>query len=264
MAIAEIYVTLKPALLDVQGATVLKSLHQLGHTQAGDVRIGKYIAVSFDDALQPAEMQAHLDAMCRELLANPVIEDYRIEIGGANAPAPTPASAAPVVSSSDEVPSPAPARSVAAPETTAAQFSSARITSPQGVSPTELQTQTVAQVMNASGAAAPVATAPDAVSLAPSAGANPSFADPFAVDFASYSAMSADEQLTLQGRAWQQHGAWIENELASRRAAWILCAGPSVVESGESLDSYPPDARLGQIGSANDLVPWVFTRAPQD
>ncbi|HEX8550216.1 MAG TPA: phosphoribosylformylglycinamidine synthase subunit PurS [Abditibacteriaceae bacterium] len=255
MAIAEIYVTLKPALLDVQGTTVLKSLHQLGHTHAADVRIGKYITVAFDDALSGEAMQAHLDAMCRELLANPVIEDYRIEIGGstAAASAPTNGIAGPSISRADAVPNPS--QTVAAPAATTAQVSAARITAPQAVA--AVPAQSVAQTLGTTAAPLEVATAPAAASA-------PSFADPFATDYTAYTAMSADEKLALQGRAWQEHGAWIEGELAARRAVWILCVGPNVVESGETLDSYPADARLDALGTANDLVPWVFTRAPQD
>jgi phosphoribosylformylglycinamidine synthase PurS subunit len=105
MAIAEIYVTLKPTLLDVQGATVLKSLHQLGHTHAADVRIGKYITVTFDSALSSHEVQQQVDAMCRELLSNPVIEDYRVSFVNALPGAPVTAPGAAPVLVTDEVPS---------------------------------------------------------------------------------------------------------------------------------------------------------------
>ena len=80
MAIAEINVTLKPALLDVQGKTVLKALHQLGHTSVQNVRIGKFITLEISDALAGPALQQELDRMCQQLLANPVIENYEIVI----------------------------------------------------------------------------------------------------------------------------------------------------------------------------------------
>lgn len=261
MAIAEIYVTLKPALLDVQGATVLKSLHQLGHGHAADVRIGKYITVAFDDGVPAAEMQTHLDAMCRELLANPVIEDYRISLNGST-PVPAPANgvrgaARPVIVAGDEVPHPAAARESGA--STGAAVSAATISAPQEVPAAPAAPLTPVTV------APPVAAAPAEVSTATAAAtAATTIADPFAVSYAAYSSMTADQQLDLQGLAWQKHGAWIENELASRAAVWILCVGADVVESGDTLESYPSDERLDTLGTANDLVPWVFTRAPQD
>src|SRR5687768_10726238 len=92
MAIAEIHVTLKPTLLDAQGATVLKALHQLGHTGVRNARIGKYITLEIDDTLTGPALTQQLDLMCRQLLANPVIEDYEIVINT------TPGTAAPAAS----------------------------------------------------------------------------------------------------------------------------------------------------------------------
>jgi phosphoribosylformylglycinamidine synthase PurS subunit len=222
MAIAEIYVTLKPALLDVQGATVLKSLHQLGHSHAADVRIGKYITVAFDDAISSDDMQAHLDAMCRELLANPVIEDYRISLNGA----------------------------------TTAAAAQAPVAVPSVVARDTVPVTATAPVVRAE------ATVPSAA--VPAAAASTTIADPFGVAYTDYVGMSAEEQLELQGKAWQQHGPWIERELATRGATWILAVGPKVEESGETLDSYPSEAKIAALGASSDLVPWVFTRAPQD
>ena len=94
MATVEIHVTLKPTLLDVQGATTLKALQQLGHNTVRDVRIGKYIVLEIDDA-DDLTLQEELNNMCRQLLANPVIEDYDISFV-ASTPATTPAAAPPV------------------------------------------------------------------------------------------------------------------------------------------------------------------------
>jgi phosphoribosylformylglycinamidine synthase len=76
---ARVYVTLKPGILDPQGQATLKTLGRLGFEEVGDVRIGKYIELSVggDD---PDRARARVDAMCRQLIANTVIENYRIEI----------------------------------------------------------------------------------------------------------------------------------------------------------------------------------------
>lgn len=70
-----IYVTLKPALLDSAGRTVTSSLQKLGFSDVEDTRIGKLIEVSMGDPTPE-----RVDAMCRKLLANTVIEDYRYEV----------------------------------------------------------------------------------------------------------------------------------------------------------------------------------------
>ena len=69
---ARVYVTFKPSVLDPQGQTICAALHGLGHKGIEDVRQGKYFEIS----LQPGE---DLDGIAREVLSNPVIEDYRIE-----------------------------------------------------------------------------------------------------------------------------------------------------------------------------------------
>lgn len=86
--------------------------------------------------------------------------------------------------------------------------------------------------------------------------------EPFALDFNAYTSLPTEEKLALRSMAWQKHGTWIMNQLNERRADWILCVGGEVIESGESLDTYPPEARLTELGTANDLAPWVFTRPP--
>lgn len=77
--LAKIYVTLKPAVSDPAGQTVLAALRRMGHDCAEDARIGKYLElrVSGDAADTATES---VDRMCRELLSNPVIEDYRFEL----------------------------------------------------------------------------------------------------------------------------------------------------------------------------------------
>ena len=81
---AKIYVTLKSGVLDPQGQAVQRSLGRLGFTEAEGVRIGKYIEVKLADGTSRsdllAELPARLEAMCKDLLANTVIEDYRFEL----------------------------------------------------------------------------------------------------------------------------------------------------------------------------------------
>ena len=79
MYLAKVYVTLKPTVNDPQGLTVLATLRNLGFTAAADVRVGKYLEVRIDN---PDRSQAEdiVNAMCRELLSNPVIEEYRFDL----------------------------------------------------------------------------------------------------------------------------------------------------------------------------------------
>lgn len=79
---ARVYVTLKNGVLDPQGRAVQKTLGQLGFAEVADVRIGKYIELELADQAtgDRAATEQRIAAMCRELLANPVIEDYRVEI----------------------------------------------------------------------------------------------------------------------------------------------------------------------------------------
>ena len=76
---ARVFITPKQGVLDPQGKAVEHSLHSLGFGGVHDVRIGKYVELVLDATdLQGAEKQT--DEMCRKLLANGVIEDYRFEL----------------------------------------------------------------------------------------------------------------------------------------------------------------------------------------
>ncbi len=77
MATVRLYVTLKPSLLDSAGRTVAGSLQKLGFEEVQEARIGRLIELQ----VEPLD-QARIDEMCRKLLANPVIEDYRYEVIG--------------------------------------------------------------------------------------------------------------------------------------------------------------------------------------
>ena len=84
--------------------------------------------------------------------------------------------------------------------------------------------------------------------------------DPFTMDYHTFQALPDNDRMALQELALQKHGDWIMQQLNATGAAWILCVGSQVLESGPTLDSYPSQTRLEQLGAANDLVPWVFTR----
>jgi phosphoribosylformylglycinamidine synthase len=73
-------ITLKPTLLDAQGRTVESALHGIGFDEANGVRIGKVIEMQLADAASESEIRTRVAAMCDKLLANPVTEDYKIEV----------------------------------------------------------------------------------------------------------------------------------------------------------------------------------------
>lgn len=75
---ARVYVTLKSGVLDPQGEAIRQALGAMGYNGVADVRQGKVFDIAFE--ADAAATQAELDEMCRRLLANTVIESYRIEI----------------------------------------------------------------------------------------------------------------------------------------------------------------------------------------
>jgi phosphoribosylformylglycinamidine synthase PurS subunit len=75
---AKVFVTPKETVLDPQGAAVREAMHHLGFTAARDVRIGRYLEIELEET-SPAE-ETKLRELCRDLLSNPVIEDYRLEM----------------------------------------------------------------------------------------------------------------------------------------------------------------------------------------
>jgi len=79
----QIHVSLKPGVLDPQGRAIHHALEGLGFTGVNDVRAGRLIELDVDDDVSDAK----LDEMCRQLLANMVIENYRIEKVGEKEPA---------------------------------------------------------------------------------------------------------------------------------------------------------------------------------
>ncbi len=77
--LARVYVTLKPTVNDPQGLTIRGGLHSLGFDSVDGVRAGKYLEILVDGQERPAA-ESQVTEMCRKLLANPVIEDFRFEI----------------------------------------------------------------------------------------------------------------------------------------------------------------------------------------
>jgi phosphoribosylformylglycinamidine synthase len=76
---ARVFVTLKPSVFDPQGRTVAEALHTLGYAAVKDVRQGKYFELDID-ARTPEDARRLASEAAEKLLANPVIESYRIEV----------------------------------------------------------------------------------------------------------------------------------------------------------------------------------------
>lgn len=79
MYLAKVYVTLKPTVNDPQGLTIKGALHNLGFAAVEDVRAGKYIEIRINEK-DPTKANEQVNEMCRKLLANPVIENYRFDL----------------------------------------------------------------------------------------------------------------------------------------------------------------------------------------
>lgn len=77
---AKVYVTLKPSVLDPQGKAIHHSVELLGFKQIADVRQGKFFEIEFDSAMTETEAGVAADKIARDVLTNPIIEDYRVEI----------------------------------------------------------------------------------------------------------------------------------------------------------------------------------------
>jgi phosphoribosylformylglycinamidine synthase PurS subunit len=77
---ARVHVTLKPGVLDPQGKAIANALHSLGFPDVGEVRQGKFIELDVAET-DPAQARERVKAMCEQLLANTVIENYAIDLG---------------------------------------------------------------------------------------------------------------------------------------------------------------------------------------
>jgi len=79
---AKVYVTLKPSVLDPQGKAIHHSVELLGYKNVTDIRQGKYFEVALDSSISEADAKAQAEKIASDILANPVIEDYKVEIVG--------------------------------------------------------------------------------------------------------------------------------------------------------------------------------------
>ena len=77
---AKVYVTLKPSVLDPQGKAIHHSVESLGFGQIADIRQGKYFEIALAENTTAAEARESAEKIAKNVLANPVIEDYRVEI----------------------------------------------------------------------------------------------------------------------------------------------------------------------------------------
>ena len=77
---AKVYVTLKPGVLDPQGKAIHHSVELLGYAGIADIRQGKYFELALDGTLEAGAARAEVERVAREVLSNPVIEDYRVEM----------------------------------------------------------------------------------------------------------------------------------------------------------------------------------------
>ena len=77
---AHVYVTLKASVLDPQGQTIHNALRKIGFAEVTAVRQGKYFALSLADSLTAEQARAQVERIAREVLTNPVIEEFTYKI----------------------------------------------------------------------------------------------------------------------------------------------------------------------------------------
>jgi phosphoribosylformylglycinamidine synthase subunit PurS len=77
---AKVYVTLKPSVLDPQGKAIKHSVELLGYQGINDIRQGKYFEIALNGGLSNEDARVEAERMAREVLSNPIIEDFRVEI----------------------------------------------------------------------------------------------------------------------------------------------------------------------------------------
>ena len=76
---ARVFVTFKPTVLDPQGQTIRSALNGLGHRSVAEVRQGKFFEIEIAPGAVRSDVEREMDQIARDVLANPVIEDYRVE-----------------------------------------------------------------------------------------------------------------------------------------------------------------------------------------
>jgi len=79
VARARLFITLKEGILDPQGKTLLRALRSLGYDEVTDLRVGKYMEIEIEGT-DAGAIEERLGEMSETLLANPIIEDYRMEV----------------------------------------------------------------------------------------------------------------------------------------------------------------------------------------
>ncbi len=77
---AHVHVTLKRTVLDAQGKTVADALRRMDYQGIADVRQGKYFLLTLDSTLSPAAAQSEIERIAREVLTNPVIEEFTFTV----------------------------------------------------------------------------------------------------------------------------------------------------------------------------------------
>jgi phosphoribosylformylglycinamidine synthase subunit PurS len=79
---AYVYVSLKKSVLDPQGKTIHGALRKMGYKGVADVRQGKYFEITLDGGLDEADARREVERIAREVLTNPVIEEFRYSLEG--------------------------------------------------------------------------------------------------------------------------------------------------------------------------------------
>ena len=77
---AKVYVTLKPGVLDPQGKAIKHSVELLGFNSVSDIRQGKYFEIAMDNSVTEANAHDEATRLAHDVLSNPIIEDFRVEI----------------------------------------------------------------------------------------------------------------------------------------------------------------------------------------
>ena len=77
---AKVYVTLKPSVLDPQGKAIKHAVQLLGFEGVSDIRQGKYFEVAMNNGITEEKARDQATQLAREVLSNPIIEDFRVEI----------------------------------------------------------------------------------------------------------------------------------------------------------------------------------------
>lgn len=77
---AKVYVTLKPGVLDPQGKAIHHSAELMGYKAIADIRQGKYFEISLDESVNATEARESVEKIAKDVLANPVIEDFKVDI----------------------------------------------------------------------------------------------------------------------------------------------------------------------------------------